>query len=94
MSTELKIWQRSWWRDGWPGGLGTFLGMSSGFGLKRWLPLHYAMGIGCSAAWFVAGLIYARRSSPKYGIPVWLAALITGLAGRLSIGVLSYYFPW
>jgi len=68
--------------------------MSSGFGLKRWLPLHYAMGIGCSAAWFVAGLIYARRSSPKYGMPVWLAALITGLAGGLSIGVLSYYFPW
>jgi len=68
--------------------------MSSGFVLKRWLPLHYAMGIGCSAAWFVAGLIYARRSSPKYGMPVWLAALITGLAGGLSIGVLSYYFPW
>jgi hypothetical protein len=68
--------------------------MSSGFVLKRWLPLYYAMGIGCFAAWFVVGLIYARRSSPKYGIPVWLAALITGLAGGLSIGVLSYYFPW
>jgi branched-subunit amino acid transport protein len=68
--------------------------MSFGLVLKRWLPFHYAMGIGGFAAWFITGLIYARRSAPKYGIPVLLAALITGIASGLCVGLLSYYFPW
>jgi len=94
MTTEIKVLQESWWRNGWPGGLGSILMMSIGLGLTRWLPLHFAMGIGGFAAWFMVGLIYARRSPPKYGIPVWLAALVTGIGTGLCAGLLSYYFPW
>ena len=94
MTTELVVLQKSWWRNGWPGAMGTLGMMSIGLFLKRWLPLHFAMGIGGLASWFVVGLIYARRSPPKYGIPGWLAALVTGIATGLCIGLLSYYLPW
>jgi hypothetical protein len=52
------------------------------------------MGIGGFSAGVVVGLIFARRSPPKYGIPGWVAALVTGLATGLCVGLLSYYFPW
>ena len=94
MTTELGILQGSWWRNGWPAAVGGFLMISFGLVLKRWLPLHFAMGIAGLVGWFLVGLIYARRSPPKYGMPVWLAALVTGIATGLCIGLLSYYFPW
>lgn len=93
MTTELAVLQKSWWRNGWPGAVGAMLMMSCGFVLNRWLPLHFAMGIGGFASWFVVGLIYARRSPPKYGIPGWVAASVTGLATGLCLGLLFYYFP-
>ena len=94
MTSESEVRRESWWRNGWPGAVGGFLMVSFGLVLKRWLPLHFAMGIAGFATWFAVGLIYARRSPPKYGIPVWLAALVTGIATGLCIGLLSYYFPW
>lgn len=62
--------------------------ISIGFVLKRWLPFHFAMGIGRFAAWFVVGLVYARRSPPRFGLPVWAAALLTGTASGVCLGVL------
>jgi len=94
MTKESEVQQASWWSSFWLGAVGTCLMMSLGWVLKRWLPLHFAMGIGGFVGWFVAGLIFARRTPPKYGIPVGLAVLLMGLAAGLSIGVLSYFFPW
>jgi hypothetical protein len=94
MTTESEVRQAPWWSSFWLGGLGTLLMMSFGFVLKRWLPLHFAMGIGGFVGWFAAGLIFARRTPPKYGIPVGIAALIMGIATGLCAGLLSYYFPW
>jgi hypothetical protein len=68
--------------------------VSIGFALKRWLPFHFAIGIGGFVGWFVAGLIFGRHTPPRYGIPVGLAASIIGIATGLSVGLLSYYFPW
>jgi hypothetical protein len=86
--------RQAWGGSFWVGGVSTLLMLLFGFVLKRWLPLHFAMGIAGFVGWFVGFLIYARRSPPKYGIPAWLAALITGTASGLCIGVLSYFFPW
>jgi di/tricarboxylate transporter len=94
MTTESEVRRRSWLKDAWPGALGGVLMMSFGLFLKRWLPLHFAMGIAGFASGLVIGLMYARRSPPKYGIPGWVAATITGLATGLCMGLLSYYFPW
>jgi len=94
MTVELGVLRQSWWSNSWPGALGGFLMISLGVVLKRWLPLHFAMGIGGFVAWFVVGLIIARRSQPNYGIPRWVAALIAGVATGLCLGLLSYYFPW
>jgi hypothetical protein len=94
MTTESEVRRRSWLKDAWPGAVGGVLMMSFGLFLKRWLPLHFAMGIGGFASGLVIGLIYARPSPPKYGIPGWVAATITGLATGLCMGLLSYYFPW
>jgi len=94
MKAESAVQHESWWRSFWLGAVGTPLMLSLGWVLKRWLPLHFAMGIGGFVGWFVAGLIFVRRRPPKYGIPVGLAALLMGLATGLSIGVLSYFFPW
>ena len=94
MTTESELRQPYWWWNGWPGGLGGLLMMSIGLVLKRWLPLHFAMGIGGFAAWFVVGLIYARRSPPKYSITGLVAALVMGIATGLCVGLLLYYFPW
>jgi len=46
MTTESEVRQVSWWSSFWLGGVSTLLMMSLGFVLKRWLPLHFAMGMG------------------------------------------------
>jgi len=94
MTKESEVRLEPWWRSFWLGAVGGLLMMLFGLLLKRWLPLHFAMGIGGFAAGVVVGLIFARRSPPKYGIPGWVAALVTGLATGLCVGLLSYYFPW
>jgi hypothetical protein len=94
MTAKSENFPWYWWRDGWPGGLGVALMMSLGLIFKRWLPLHFAMGIGGFLGWFVVGLIYNTRNAAKFGLPVWLAALVTGLITGLCFGLLSYYFPW
>jgi FtsH-binding integral membrane protein len=94
MTTEADVGWEYWWKNGWPGGLASLLMISTGFLLRRWLPLHFAMAIAGFASGIVLSLIYSRRSPPKYGIPVWLAASVTGLATGLCLGLLSYYFPY
>lgn len=93
-TTAVTVRETFWWRDGWPGGLGGVSMILLGLWLKRWLPQPVAMGMGGFLAWFIVGLIYTRRSPPKYGIPRWLAASTMGVASGLTIGLLSYYFPW
>jgi len=58
------------------------------------MALHFASGIAGFVTWFFFGLIVGRRYPPRYRVPVWLAALLLGLAAGLAIGVLTYYFPW
>jgi hypothetical protein len=57
------------------------------------MAFHFASGIAGLVTCFFFGMIVGRRYPPKYGIPVWLAALLTGLAAGLAVGVLTYYFP-
>lgn len=52
------------------------------------------MGVGAFAVWFLVNLIYARRSPPRFGLPVWAAASLTGIASGLCVGLLYYYFPF
>jgi hypothetical protein len=52
------------------------------------------MGIAFFVLWFFAGLISARRSAPKWGVPGWVAALSAGAAAGICVGLLSYFFPW
>lgn len=70
------------------------VGISSGLLLKRWLPLHLAMGLGWFAAGFLMGLIYTGRSKPRYGVPRWVAVALIAIVPALFVGFLSYYFPW
>lgn len=92
MTKESEI--QPWWSSFWLGGAGTLIAISVGFVLKQWLPFHFAIGIGGFVGWFVGGLISTRWAPPRYGMPVWLAALIIGTVTGLCVGILSYYFPW
>jgi hypothetical protein len=58
------------------------------------MAFHFASGIAAFVTWFFFGLIVGRRYPLRYRLPVWLAALLMGLAAGLAIGVLTYYFPW
>ena len=91
MTTELSLAHVAWWRY-WPCFVAGFCGPLLGLLLARWLPFHFAMGIAFFVLWFFVGLIFARRSPPKWGVPAWLAALLTGAAAGLCAGVLWYYF--
>ena len=93
MTVELGVLRKGSWWAYWPclaaGPIGPLLGDI----LSRWFPFHLAKGFAFFVAWFFVGLIFARRSPPKWGVPGWLAALLTGAAAGLTAGVLSYYFP-
>ena len=93
MTTELGVLQKGSWWTFWPAFGGGLCGPLLGLVLARWLPFYLAMGFGFFVAWFFVGLIFARRSPPKWGVPGWLAALLTGAATGLTVGVLWYYFP-
>jgi uncharacterized membrane protein YjjP (DUF1212 family) len=92
MTTDVTIVAGSW-RKWWPFFVAGFCGPLLGFFLARWLPFHFAMGIGGFVAWTAAGVVFARRSAPKWGVPGWLAVVIAGAAGGLTVGVLWFLFP-
>lgn len=94
MTVELGVLRKgSWWKY-WPCFAAGFGGPLLADLLARWIPFHFAAGVAFFATWFFAGVIFARRWPPKYGIPGWLAAILMGLGAGLSGGVLAYYIPW
>ena len=94
MTVELGVLRKGPWRKYWPCFLAGVAGPLLGNVLARWLPFYFAVGIAFFAAWFFAGLILARRWPPRYGIPGWLASVLTGAAAGVTAGVLTYYIPW
>jgi hypothetical protein len=93
MTTDVTIVASSWWRW-WPTFVGGFCSPLLGLLLARWLPFHFAMGIAFFVVWFFAGLIFAGRSAPKWGIPRWLVAVFAGAGAGLTVAVVSFFFPW
>ena len=91
--TELTLLAGSWWKW-WPSFVAGFCGPLLGLFLARWLPFHFAIGIAFFVLWFPAGLFMTRRSTPKWGVPGWVVALLAGAASGICVGLLSYFFPW
>ena len=94
MTVELGVLRKGSWWVFWPCFAAGLIGPLLGDILSRWVPFPLAVGLAFFVTWFFVGLIFARRSPPKWGAPGWLAALLTGAAAALCAGVLSYYFPW
>ena len=94
MTVELGVLREgSWWKY-WPCFAAGFFGPLLTNVLARWLPFHFAAGVAFFAVWFLAGLIFARRVPPKYGVPGWLASILAGAAAGVTGGVFAYYIPW
>jgi hypothetical protein len=93
MTTDVTIVAGSW-RRYWPCFVAGFCGPLLGLLLARWLPFHFAMGLAFFVAWFFAGLMLAKGLTPKWGVPGWVAALSAGAAAGISVGLLSFFFPW
>ncbi len=94
MTVELGVLRKGSWWIFWPVFVAGFVGPLLGNLLARWLPFYFAIGVAFFGAWFFVGLIFARRSRPKYGIPRWLVPILTGLGAGLGAGVMAYYIPW
>ncbi len=94
MTVELGVLRKGSWWAAWPAAVAGFCGPLLGLVMARRLPFPLAVGVAFFVTWFFAGLMYARRFPPKWGLPGWLAALVTGAAAGLFTGVLSYYIPW
>ena len=94
MTTELTVLRSSKWWKWWPPLVAGFCGPLLGTLLTRWLPFHFAVGLAFFGMWFFVGLVFARRSPPKWGLSGWLAAALVGAAGSLCGVVLSFVFPW
>jgi len=93
MTVELGVLrQGSWWKY-WPCFAAALVGPLLANLLARWLPFHFAIGVAFFAAWFFVGVIFARRWRPKYDVPRWLVAILTGAGAGLCAGVLAYYIP-
>ena len=93
MTTELTILRSSGWKL-WPVFLAVICGQMLGILLARWLPFHFAMGLAWFVAWFFAALMLARRFTPRWGIPAWLASVLIGAGAGLSVTLLSFFLPW
>jgi hypothetical protein len=94
MTVELGVSRKGSAWVFWPALVAGIVGPLLASLLMRWMAFHFASGIAAFVTWFFFGLIVGRRYPPRYRVPVWLAALLTGLAVGLALGVLTYYFPW
>jgi hypothetical protein len=92
MTTELKILS-TWWKY-WPVVVAGFFGPLCGSFLARWIPFYFAMGISTFVAWTFVGAVFASRWPPRRGLPRWFAAISTGVASGLAVGLLTFFFPW
>ena len=94
MTVELGVSRKGSAWVFWPALVAAIVGPLLAGLLMRWMAFHFASGIAAFVAWSVFGLIVGTHYPPKYRLPVWLAAVITGLGAGLGVGVLTYYFPW
>jgi hypothetical protein len=94
VTTESKVSRSAAWWKYWPAFVGGFCGPLLSAVLARRLPFHFAVGLAFFTVWFLVGLIFVRRSPPKWGLPGWFGALLAGLGAGICGGVLSYFFPW
>ena len=92
MTTELTILS-TWWKY-WPVAVAGFFGPLIGFFLARWLPFYFAIGIATFVAWMFVGVVFVRRSQPKWGLPRWLAVILIGVGPGLCAGLLTFFLPW
>jgi hypothetical protein len=81
------------WLKWWPVFIAGFCGPLIGRLLSRWLPAHFAMGIGFFVPWVLAWLICSDRLSPRWGLPPWLAAVLAGAGGGIVAGLFYFLFP-
>ena len=77
VTTELTILRSSWWKL-WPCFVAAFCGPLLGTLLARWLPFHFAIGLASFVAWFFAGLMLAKKFTPRWELPGWLAGVLMG----------------
>jgi MFS superfamily sulfate permease-like transporter len=91
MAVESGVSRKGSWWIVWPFFVAGFGGPLLAGLLMRWMAFHFASGISALLTWFFFALIVGRRYPPRY--PVWLVAILMGLAAGLAIGVLTYYFP-
>ena len=94
MTTDVTILRSSSWSKYWPAFVAGVISPPLGLIVARWLPAHVAFGLTFFFIWFFAGLIFARRTPPPWGLPIWLAALFIGaVVGGFGL-LLSFFFPW
>ncbi len=92
MTVELGVFRNYSWTY-WPCAVAGGFVPIGGIFMGRWLPAHIAFGVAAFIAWSFVGLVFGSRQHPRYGIPVWLAAILVGLAAGLASGVIAYYLP-
>jgi hypothetical protein len=90
---EAKTPKRLWWWQYWPCALAG-LGVPLTVFLARWLPRHFAAGVGFFVTWFVVGLLLARYFPPKWGLPAWIGAFASAVAAGLAGGLIAYLIHW
>ena len=93
MTVELGVSRKGSWWIFWPALVAGLVGPLLAGLLMRWMAFHFASSIAAFTTCCFFGLIVGGRYPPRYRIPVWLAAVLTGLATGLFVGVLTYYFP-
>jgi hypothetical protein len=76
----------------WPAFIAGFCGPLIGWLLSRWLPVHFAMGMGFFIPWVAVFLFWSGRFPPRWGLPAWLAAILAGGAGGLVVGLFYFLF--
>jgi hypothetical protein len=93
MTVELGVSRKGSPWIFWPALVAGLVGPLLAGLLMRWMAFHFASSIAAFVTCFVFALIVGSRYPPRFRIPVWLAAVLTGLATALFVGVLTYYFP-
>jgi len=94
MTTDVTILQKS---SGWKYWVAVVGGISSpllSLVVARWLPFRIAVAVSFFLIWFLAGLIFARKTPPPFGLPAWVAALIIGTAVSIFGVVFSFFLSW
>jgi len=92
MTVELGVSRKGSGWIFWPALVAGLVGPLLAGLLGRWMAFHFAGGLAAFVTCFFFAMMVGRRYPPRFRIPVWLAAVLTGLVTGLCLGVLTYYF--